>query len=512
MPEKHYMLDPMRGIKDELMTLIDSEQYFVIHAARQSGKTTLLLELADRINAKGDYYALYCTLEALQEVADPKEGISATVKTIGSCIKDQGLPEGFAKEADFSDSTGVLNSTLKDYCRFLDKPLVIFFDEADCLSNGTLIAFLRQLRMGYITRGRVPFVHSVALVGMRNIRDYRASIRPESATLGSASPFNIVTESITLRNFTQDELAALYAQHTAETGQIFEAEAVKYAFEQTQGQPWLANAIARECVVKITENEYSIPITLDMAEQAILQIVRARGTHFDSMIERLKEKRVRSVIEPLILGDEVVESGSDDYLYTRDLGLIRELGGTAVPANPIYAELIVRALNRDTQRLIENEHKEYIVPRYLKDSKIDMDFLLRDFQQFWRESSEIWKKRYRENYYEYEEAAPQLVLQAFLQRVLNGGGQIIREMALGSRRADLCVAYEGHKYLIEIKLLKGEKSITDGLAQLTMYMDKVGENSGWLVIFDRDAATPWEEKIYMRKETRDGKEITLAGC
>ena len=285
-----------------------------------------------------------------------------------------------------------------------------------------------------------------------------------------------------------------------------------YAFEQTQGQPWLANAIACECVEEITRFDYTIPITKDLVDQAIQRLVLARGTHFDSMIERLKEKRVRSVIEPLILGDEVVESGSEDYLYTRDLGLIRELGGTAVPANPIYAELIVRALSWDAQRLIGNEHKDYIAPRYLKDGQIDMDFLLRDFQQFWRESSEIWITRYRENFYQYEEAAPHLVLQAFLQRVINAGGQIIREMALGSRRADLCVIYGEHKYPIEIKLLKGAKTIPEGLAQNADYMDKVGESQGSLVIFDRDAGKSWEEKIYMRSETVAGKKITLAGC
>jgi len=184
---------------------------------------------------------------------------------------------------------------------------------------------------------------------------------------------------------------------------------VAYAFEQTQGQPWLANAIACECVEEITRFDYTIPITKDLVDQAIQRLVLARGTHFDSMIERLKEKRVRSVIEPLILGEEVVESGSDDYLYTRDLGLIRE-------------------------------------------------------------------------------------------------------MALGSRRADLCVIYGVHKYPIEIKLLKGAKTIPEGLAQIADYMDKVGESQGSLVIFDRDAEKPWEEKIYMRTEARDGKMITVAGC
>ncbi|MDR2691338.1 MAG: ATP-binding protein, partial [Dysgonamonadaceae bacterium] len=96
----------------------------------------------------------------------------------------------------------------------LDKPLVILFDEADCLSEGTLISFLRQLRSGYNDRSFVPFVHSVALAGMRNIRDYKAKIRPDSESLGSASPFNIVTKAYTLQNFTKDEITQLYLQHT----------------------------------------------------------------------------------------------------------------------------------------------------------------------------------------------------------------------------------------------------------------------------------------------------------
>ena len=511
-PEKHYMVDPMRGIGHELMQLIARQQYFVIHAARQSGKTTLLLELTDKINAKGDYYALYCSLEAIQEFTDPKEGIPAIVKKIDSFIKNQELPEGFAKNADYNDPAGVLNTSFVAYCRLLDKPLIVFFDEADCLSNGTLIAFLRQLREGYITRGRVPFIHSVALVGMRNIRDYKAKIRLDSLTLGSASPFNIVTESLNLGNFTKAEVEELYTQYTAKTSQVFEPKAVEYIYEQTHGQPWLVNAVARECVEKITGENYAIPVTQNMAEKAIQNIILARGTHFDSLIERLKEPRVRNILQPLILGEEVVDRGSDDYLYTRDLGLIREIGTSAEPANPIYAELIIRALNWNTQRLIENEHKDYLVPRYMKDGKINMDFLLNDFQQYWRENSEIWKDRYRINFYEYEEAAPHLVMQAFLQRVLNGGGQIIREMALGKKRADLCVVYEGCKYPIELKILRGEKSMTDGLSQLSAYTDRVGENSGWLVLFDRDTAKPWEEKIYMKKETINGKELTVAGC
>jgi hypothetical protein len=511
-PGDHYMLDPLRGIGDELMNLIDGRYYFVIHAARQSGKTTLLWGLVDAINAKGDYYALYCSLETIQELTEPSAGIPGIVNRIASRIESQGLPEGFAKNANINDFSSVLNRALANYCRTLDKPLVIFFDEADCLSNGTLITFLRQLREGYVCRGREPFVHSVALVGMRNIRDYRAHIRPEPATLGSSSPFNIMTESLSLRNFTQAEVAELYAQHTVETRQTFDPQAVEHVFEQTQGQPWLVNAIARECVEKITKKDYSIPVTRDLTEQAIRNLILNWGTHFDSLMERLKEQRVRNVIVPLLLGEDVSSRRSDDYLYTRDLGLIREIDGRVEPGNPLYAELIIRTLNWDVQRSIENEHKEYTIPRYLKDGKMDMDYLITDFQAYWRENCEIWKGRYKKDFYEYDEAATHLVMQAFFQRVVNGGGQVLREMALGTRQADLCVVYDGKKYPVELKILQNERSRAVSLKQISDYADKVGADAGWLVVFDRDAEKSWDEKIYMKTETVNGKVITVAGC
>jgi hypothetical protein len=509
---KHYMLDPLRGISDELMGLIDTEQYFVIHAARQSGKTTLLKELVRRINALGEYYALYCSLEAIEWFTEPKDGIPAVVKSIKASINDNGMPDGFAANADYDDITNVLKTTLTTYCRVLNKPLVIFFDEADCLSNGTLITFLRQLRNGYVNRPDTPFVHSVALVGMRNIRDYKVHIRPDTDTLGSSSPFNIMKESINLRNFTEAEVAELYAQHTAQTGQTFDKQATEYVFQQTLGQPWLVNAIACECVEKITQKNYTIPITEILTKQAIQNIVLQWGTHFDSLMERLKEQRVRNVIVPLLTGDEVVDKFTNDYQYTRDLGLIREIDGRVEPGNPIYAELIVRTLNWNVQDSIRNTHKEYGLPRYLKDGKIDMDYLIRDFQAYWRENSEIWKGRYKKDFYEYDEAAAHLVLQAFLQRVVNGGAQVLREFALGTRQADLCVVYNGQKYPIELKIQQNEKGRAESLKQISDYAEKVGSDVGWLVIFDRSPKKLWGKKIYMKKETINGKKITVAGC
>jgi len=508
-PRQHYMIAGDRCTGD-IAGLIEMGQYFVLHAARQTGKTTLLLDLYRKFNSAGKYHALYCSLEAVQNVADPQEGIPAIVALLRNALHRSKMPgwEDFAAGANINSPLSVLNEALAGYCEALDKPLVIFFDEADCLSEGTLISFLRQLRDGYVTRSIAPFVHAVALVGMRNIRDFKARIRPDSQTLGSASPFNIIADAFTLHNFTEEEIQALYRQHTAETGQRFEDDAVTLVWKETQGQPWLVNAIAREIVEKMLDSDYTKTVTADMVETAIQTLILRRDTHVDSLMERLKEERVRNIIQPLLLGDNNIDVMSSDFLYTRDLGLIRVTDDKAIiPANPVYAEVMVRDINVNTQNEL-TRNKTYQMPRYIKSGKIDIDFLLKDFQAFWRENSAMWIE-----HYQYKEAAPHLVLQAFLQRVINGGGDIIREMAIGAaRRADICVTCQGYKYPLELKILRGQKTYREGLEQTAAYMDSLGCAEVWLIVFDRTPRKSWTKKIFMRKESFDGKKIIIVGC
>ena len=505
---RHYMIDAaarLQGVEQ----LIDNEQYFVIHAARQSGKTTYLQDLTQRLNAGRKYYALYCSLESVQGVIEPEKGIPAILDCIILAIQKTSLPYVYDEsyERDKKNRPLVLLTLfLMNLVKNLDNPLVVLFDEVDCLSEGTLISFLSQLRDGHNSRPYLAFPHSVALVGMRNIRDYKAKVRPDSETLGSASPFNIVTKTYTLQNFTKKEITQLYKQHTDETGQVFEDAAIELVWEQTQGQPWLVNAVANEVIVEILQSDYTKPVTAELVHEAIQHIILARPTHIDSLLERLKEERVRSIIEPVILGEGFIDRDADDFLYTKDLGLIRVVHSVIEPANPIYAEVIIRKLSSNVQEELQNPKYPYQMPRYLKDGRIDMDFLLRDFQQFWRENSEIWKERY-----DYKEAAPHLIMMAFLQRVVNGGGQIIREMASGSGRLDLCLLYEDRKYPIELKIRYGDKYLEEGLEQTARYMDVHDCNEGWLVAFDRRTTVKWEDKLYFKKETVDGKTVTVVG-
>ena len=162
----------------------------------------------------------------------------------------------------------------------------------------------------------------MALIGLRDVRDYRIETRPEGRSLGTASPFNIKVESLTLRNFTAAEVSELYDQHTAETGQEFSPEARELAFELTGGHPWLVNALAREAVEKLVP-DLARPVTAESITAAKEILIPRRDTHLDSLIDRLRESRVRRVIEPILAGELLpADVLDDDIQFVQDLGLV----------------------------------------------------------------------------------------------------------------------------------------------------------------------------------------------
>ena len=507
---EHYMLPPLDRLPG-VMSIVDERGCFVLHAARQTGKTTIMQTLVDAINTRGEQIALYFTVESAQPFVNPAEGIPKIVSRMRSDLLLHPLFSDLVKDPaspclsvlPVSSDMGI-KQLLSLLAQKAGKPLVVFFDEVDSLSDGTLIAFLRELRDGYVTRATIPFPSSIALVGMRDIRDYKARLRPDAQSLGSASPFNIISEDLTLRNFTEKDVADLYAQHTAATGQIFAEGAVEEAYRLTCGQPWLVNALARECVLKIHERRYAEPITAADIDVAKETIIRARGTHVDSLMERLKEDRVRRVVEPVILGAEYsAPVNDDDYRYVLDLGILKEADAGLVPSNPMYAEIMLRYLSDDEQMWFR---RNYPTPFWLKDDgTLDMPALMVEFQRFWRENSESNREVYG-----YKEALPHLVMMAYLQRVVNGGGRIMREMALGSGRLDLCVEYKAGRYAVELKM-KRNFSREKSLAQFAGYLDRLGLSEGWMPIFDDDKTKPWSDKLYLRDEVFGNKTIHVVG-
>jgi len=451
---------------------------------------------------------VYCSLETIQKLGDVPTTAIREIRHL--VLRGAGMVRELAPFAaeigELRSDTGIstaIGDALQALCVKASKPIVVFFDEVDCLVGDILISFLRQLRDGYVNRDMCPFPKSIALVGMLDVRDYKAQIRSDGSSLGEVSPFNIIAEDMLIPNFSESDIAALYAQHAEATGQKFADGVVEDVWRLTRGQPWLVNAIANECVAKIHSFKYEDPITVEDVEAAKEAIIRRRDTHVDSLMERMREPRVRRIVEPLISGDKSdVTYNDDDYRYITDLGLLRVDRGALVPANPMYAEIIGRYLSHGEQEAMIRSVPD---TPWVRDDGLDMAGLMAAFQQFWRENSGADR-----DIMGYRESVPHLVLMAFLQRVTNGGGHINREMALGQGRLDLCVEFRGARYAIEVKTsanFQGEKSY----AQCAQYLDTLGLAEGWMPIFEKSRDKTWDEKIYARDELVGGKTIHILG-
>ena len=238
-----------------------------------------------------------------------------------------------------------MNELLTRWADDNHKPLVLLIDEIDSLVGDTLISVLRQLRAGYDKRPGL-FPQSIILCGVRDVRDYRIHSSRDKAIITGGSAFNVKAKSLHLGNFSQPEVERLLRQHTTETGQVFEPEAVEQVWYLTQGQPWLVNALAYEvCFEMEAGRDRTALITRATVTRAKEHIILRRETHLDQLVDKLQEDRVRQVIQPILAGEASPDLiPTDDIGYVRDLGLIRTDQGQLAIANPIYQEVIPREL------------------------------------------------------------------------------------------------------------------------------------------------------------------------
>ena len=412
--------------------LIDRGLYFVVHAPRQTGKTTTLRALARDLTAEGRHVALHFSCEEAKVAGNDYRAANLSIlHAITTAAENQELPPELMPPSPWPDAVpeAALSAGIRAWARKCPLPLVLFFDEIDALRGQSLFSVLAQLRNGFPDRPR-SFPASVAVCGLRDVRDYRVAHGRDPARVGTSSPFNISVKSIRIGDFTAGQVAELYWQHTAETGQEFTPEAVDRAFEYSQGQPWLVNAIAEEITLQMGVLPPT-PITADHVEEAKERLILARATHLDSLTARLTEPRVRKIIEPIIAGDLVAADPAydDDVSYVRDLGLIRP-GAPLAIANPIYQAVIVRVLGARARESVTAEPRSFLLP----DGRLDIERLLREFAGWWRQHGEFLVKGEI-----YHEAAPQLIFIAYLTRIVNGGGFVDPEYGVGRGRVDVMI-------------------------------------------------------------------------
>jgi hypothetical protein len=507
--DRHYMLPPEQRLAN-LRQLIEQQQYFVLHAPRQTGKTTAMRAFTRRLRTEG-YVAVTATLEVTQGVEDIEQAELMWIAAVRSAARfqvEEGLrPPGPSVVQDLPVGLR-FGEWLVRWCEAVPRAVVLVLDEADVVRGAPLINLLRQLRAGFQDRGAGRFPTSVALVGLRDLRDYLVQAKAGEA-VNPGSPFNIKAESITLRDFTAAEVRELLTQHTTETGQPWTEAALERVWERTRGQPFLVNALAWQATSRLVEDR---TVALDLATvlEAEQQLILSRTTHLDSLAERLKEERVAQVIEPVLLGDEFgeIDRLSDGFQYVQDLGLIRRGPLGLEVANPIYREVLVRCLSYNQQEDIPAPWW----PWRTAEGRLNVSALVDEFLIWWRRHADILRNDKRTPY---REAAAHLAFMGFLQRVVNGGGTVEREYAAARGRVDVVVSYGGERHVFELKRVgtrSGREAVVqEGIGQLAGYLESLGVEEGWLIVFDT-RELPWEEKLWLREERRGGRVLHVRGA
>jgi len=515
-----YKIDPLtRWDMQDVLDLINNERYFLLHAPRQTGKTSCLDALATYLNAQGRYYAVCTSFEGGASAGDNYEvairnSIGRLLTDVKNTFKDsfdEKKAYTYFKEIDISNGISDMFTYLS---RTFDKPLVLFLDEIDGLVGNSLLMVLRQMRAGYPSRPE-NFPQSIALCGMRDIKDYRIKVADDQIPSG-LSPFNIISKSLRLGNFTKENVINLYHQHTEETGQRFDDGVVDLVMDYTDGQPWLVNALAHEVTYEMRENrDRSVCITKDMITIARENIILKRQTHLDNLVERLKESRVRRVILPMLTG-EIRQLETDDVSYCIDLGLVKKINGGLFMANSIYQEVIPRELAEQSQGFFPDE-----IPTLWRnaDGTVNVNKLLTLFHDYWYENMGIWTSEMSG----YKEAAAQIITLTFLQRIINGGGDIHREYAAGRKRMDIYVKrfyYKGKNKKLHIqKIVLEVKTISDNhnydtirqkaLEQTSAYAKIVGVKEAEILIFNRGEKPRWSATDPVELTEYDGVKLQI---
>ncbi|MCI5210429.1 MAG: ATP-binding protein, partial [Candidatus Electrothrix sp. ATG2] len=360
--EDHYALPPLSRLDaDELLLLIQQKKYFVLHAPRQTGKTSLLLALMEHLNNGDEYICLYANIETAQTARNNVEqGLFEVAGAIAASasvyLKDKRLHQWIREEKGNRGGHGALSSLLTRWAEESDKPIVLLLDEVDALVGDTLVSLLRQLRRGY-TQRPATFPQTVVLCGVRDVKDYRIQ-QADGEVITGGSAFNIKAESLRMGNFTQEEINLLYQQHSQETGQAFAPEIFAEVWQDTQGQPWLVNALAYEMAWKDkSARDRTADISLQQYQAARERLIQSRATHLDQLADKLQEARVRRTVSLLLSGEETgFQVPIDDLQYLEDLGLIQRKPQVRI-ANRIYQEIIPRELTASTQDTIVEQQE-----------------------------------------------------------------------------------------------------------------------------------------------------------
>lgn len=481
-PEDHYMVDMSRKL-EEIKEMVDRRFYFTINRGRQYGKTTTLTALESYL--ADDYTIISLSFQGMGDAsfACEEKFCQEFLTAVSRYLEWSGLAEGWLDETVVTFSE--LSRHITKRCQ--DKKMVLMIDEVDQASNHRVfLNFLGILRDKFILRSKKQdfTFHSVILAGVYDIKNIKLKMIQEGLHALTSreqqynSPWNIAARFKVALSFSAEDIAGMLSSYEADdqTGMAVRVIAEDIYF-YTNGYPVLVSSICRYVAEELEKNW-----TVAGVREAVKRLVRETDNElFKSLSQNLEgnDSVHQLLYDVLILGVRrsfSVDNSTVSLAYR--YGYIQDVNGLVNVANKIFEiRMTDYFISKDEERMGGVPNGGFI-SEVTRDGRFQMDLCLKRFLVHWQEI-------YTEQEGKFIENQCRIIFLTYLKPILNGVGFSFIETALtDDRRMDLVVIYNNERFVLELKTWKGQRYNEQGVAQLLGYMDKVGEEKGYLLTFD----------------------------
>lgn len=482
--DKHYMMDITDKL-NKIAKMIDYGNYFIINRPRQFGKTTTLSLLTERLN--DDYIVISMSFEGVGDEAFTTEQnfcrmfINQIIKSFRfTNIEEYKRLKEMKIDLHKLDE---LSDFITEYIEQSDREVILIIDEVDKASDNQLfLSFLGMLRTKYLQAAekRDLSFKSVILAGVHDIKNLKLKLRTDDERKYN-SPWNIAVNFNIDMNCNSKEIESMIIEYCNENDLYMNTEQIaEKIYYYTSGYPFLVSRLCQIIDEEITSEKciWSNAII----EKSLKNLLRESNTLFDDLFKNLENNQELSE-----LVFDIVFNGANKQFNTDNpiiklanvYGIIKDSKGIAKVSNRIFEQRIYNyfssKLETKTKNISNYNFKQNFI---LENGGLDIEKILLKFQQF-------MKEQYSSKDTKFLEQNGRILFLAFIKPIINGVGFDFKEVQISEeKRLDVVITYNRFKYIVELKVWRGQSYHEKGLNQLKDYLDIHGLKDGYLLVFN----------------------------
>ena len=495
-PEDNYMVDLSSRVK-EIASLVNTKKYFTINRARQYGKTTTLTALERYLSDTYDVITL-----DFQDVTDDMfEGEDSFARGIAGVLCDTkdsiDIPLSDTFYHQFMSLTNsekklVLNDLFRVFdrwCKENEKPIVLIIDEVDSATNNQVfLDFLGKLRSNYLKRQKrktYKTFQSVILAGVTDVKHLKSKIRDHEDAKEN-SPWNIAADFNIDMSLSDAGIKGMLDEYEADHHTGMDTGAIaKQIREYTNGYPFLVSRICELIDAEVSEKlgDEKKAWTNQGLDEAIKLLLAEDNTLFQTMTKNLNVyPKLKTAVRSILMEGTKLTYNPDqsDIVKMKMFGFIRNDHNTVRIDNRIFETRLYNLF------LSDEELKSNVFSRagdldkniFIEDGMLNVRQILTRFIDTYHEVYGELEEKFKE-----KDGREQFLL--YLKPIINGtGNYYIEAQTRDQKRTDVIIDYLGQRYIIELKIWRGERYNADGEKQISEYLDYFGLSTGYMLSFN----------------------------